>query len=244
MADTTSLDAAFAALQAFDWSADTGFAKTIDAAVVAAHGDAAARADLERRFVAILTADTSRAAKEYACRRLVPLGTAAAVPALAALLPLPDHSHMARCPLERIAAPAAGQALRDALASLHGDLAIGMMASLGARGEDASVPALAKRLGAAGPEGMAAALALGRIGSPAAAAALAEADAFGGGPRADAVADARLACAERLLAGGDAAAAATAYRALAAGAAGKPTARRIELAATRGLLACLDRSAS
>lgn len=244
MADAAPLDDAFAALRAFDWSADGGFAKTIDAAVVAAHGDDAARADLERRFVAILSADASRAAKDYACRRLVPVGTATAVPALAALLPAADHSHLARGALERIAAPEAGQALRDALAALHGDLAIGMMASLAARGDAASVPLLAERLRGDGPEAVAAAVALGRIGSPAAATALAGVDAFGGGPRASAVADARLACAERLLASGNAAAAATAYRALAAGAAGKPAARRIELAATRGLLACADRTAS
>jgi hypothetical protein len=244
VADARPLDTAFAALRAFDWSADAGFAKTLDAAVVAAHGNDAARADLERQFVEILAADTSRAAKDYACRSLVPLGTAAAVPALAALLPSPDHSHMARWALERIAAPAAGKALRDALATLRGDLAIGMMASLAARGDAASVPALVEHLQADGPEAVAAAVALGRIGTPAAAAALADADAFAGGARATAVADARLACAERLLAAGDAAAAAAAYKALAAGAAGKPAARRIELAATRGLLACADRTAS
>jgi hypothetical protein len=184
MADAASLDAACAALAAFDWSADSGFAKTLDAAVIAAHGHEAARADLEHRFAAVLAAGTSRAAKEYACRKLAMIGTAASVPALAALLPQPDHSHMARFTLERIAAPEAGKALRDALAALRADLAIGMMASLAARGDAASVPALAARLQADGPEAVAAAVALGRIATPEAAAALATADAFAGGPRA------------------------------------------------------------
>jgi hypothetical protein len=244
MADAASLDAACAALAAFDWSADSAFAKTLDAAVIAAHGHEAARADLERRFAAVLPAGTSRAAKEYACRKLAMIGTAASVPALAALLPQADSSHMARFALERIAAPEAGTALRDALAALRGDLAIGMMASLAARGDAASVPALAIRLQADGTEAVAAAVALGRIATPEAAAALAKADAFADGPRATAVADARLACAERLLAAGNAAAATAAYESLVAGAAGKPAARRIALAATRGLVACADATAS
>jgi hypothetical protein len=55
-----------------------------------------------------------------------------------------------------------------------------------------------------------------------------------------AVVDARLACAESLLAAGKRADAMAVYKALAAAAAGKPTSKSIELAATRGILACLD----
>jgi hypothetical protein len=68
--DTTTLDAPFAALAAYDYGGDATSFKTIDAAVVAAHGDAALVADLEKRFTAILGAGSSRAAKEYACRKL------------------------------------------------------------------------------------------------------------------------------------------------------------------------------
>ena len=39
--DTTTLDSPFAALAAFDWGADAAPLGVIDAAVVAAHGDAA-----------------------------------------------------------------------------------------------------------------------------------------------------------------------------------------------------------
>jgi hypothetical protein len=108
--DPASLDAAFAALAAFDWGADAAAFAPIDAAVIAAHGDAAARADVEKRLAAVLGGGPSRAAKEYACRKLSMIGTAASVPALASLLADPDSSHMARFALERIAAPEASSA--------------------------------------------------------------------------------------------------------------------------------------
>ena len=68
--DTTTLDAPFAALAGFDWGADATPLAAIDAAVVAAHADAALAGDLEKRLGAIVSGPASRAAKEYACRRL------------------------------------------------------------------------------------------------------------------------------------------------------------------------------
>ncbi|MFM8805551.1 MAG: hypothetical protein ACKOK8_16865, partial [Planctomycetia bacterium] len=94
--DPTSLDKPLEVLKAFDWGGDTSAFQPIDDAVIAAHGDSAARADLEKRLAALLAAPTSRAAKEYVCRKLSLIGTAASVPSLAALLPEKDHSHMAR----------------------------------------------------------------------------------------------------------------------------------------------------
>ena len=54
------------------------------------------------------------------------------------------------------------------------------------------------------------------------------------------IVNARLACAEGLLAGGKRADALAIYQGLAKAAAGKPDAKAIELAATRGILACAD----
>ena len=82
--DSATLDAPFAALAAFDWGGDAKPLAEIDAAVVAAHGDAALTAELERRLAALLGSQASRAAKQYACRKLSLIGTAASVPALAA----------------------------------------------------------------------------------------------------------------------------------------------------------------
>jgi len=238
--DLTSLEVPFAALKAYDWGGDAAAFKTIDDAVVAAHADAALRADLEKRLGAILGPGTSRAAKEYACRKLMMIGTAASVPALAALLGDADNSHMARFALERIPGPEATQALRDALGNAQGTLRIGMIESLGSRGDAASVPALTPFLSGDPPVAAAAATALGHIHTPEALAALSTADPLAGSGVGRAVVDARLATAEALLASGKRAEAQAVYQALADAVKGKPGAKPVEVAAARGILACLD----
>jgi len=238
--DPATLDAPFVALAAYDWDADPAPLKAIDAAVVAAGTDSGVRAAVELRLVAILAPETSRAAKEYACRKLCLIGTAASVPALAALLVDPENSHMARFALERIEVPEAAAALRAGLGVVTGDLRIGMMSSLAARRDAASVPLLMPLLGGDASVAVAAARALGLIGTPAAAAALAKVEAPG--PVAAAAADARLACAEGLLAADERTAARTIYESLAAASSGRPEARTVFLAATRGILACADTS--
>ncbi len=125
------LDDAFEALKKYDWGTDRAPLAPIEDAVTAAHGKADARKDLENRLLAALNSDISRDAKDYVCRKLTIVGTAASVPALAGLLGDKDHSHMARFALERIPAPEAAQALRDALAKLSGNLKIGVISSLG-----------------------------------------------------------------------------------------------------------------
>jgi hypothetical protein len=193
--DLTTLDEPFKALAAYDWGADAAPFKTIDAAVIAAHADKTLRAELEKRFVALLGAGTSRAAKEYVCRKLMMIGTAASVPALAALLGDSDNSHMARFALERIPGPEAGAALNTALATMGEQLKVGMISS---------------------------------------------ADPFAAEGVGEAIVNARLACAEAFLAGGKRADALAIYQALAKAAASKADAKAVELAATRGILACAD----
>lgn len=243
--DTTTLDAPFAALAGFDWGADATPLAAIDAAVVAAHADAALAGDLEKRLGAIVSGPASRAAKEYACRRLAVIGTKASVPVLAARLADTDDSHMARFALERIPAPEAGDALRQALGTVRGDLVIGMISSLANRRDEASVAPLALLVrGESASVATAAAAALGRIATPAAAAALATATATAtSGPVAAAVTDARLACADALVAAGDRAAAKAIYEAVAAAVGDGPQTHRdraVRIAARSGVLACLD----
>jgi hypothetical protein len=242
--DTATLDAPFAALKAYDWGADASALKPIDEAIVATQSDAAARSDIERRLIALLGPDTSRACKEYVCRKLAVIGTAVAVPALAPLLADGDNSHMARFALEPIPGPEAGNALRAALGAVGGKLAIGMLSSLATRRDAAAVPMIAGLLSAGGTTAVAAATALGAIQTPEAIAALAKADPLAGDAVARAIVDARLACAEGLLRQGKRAEARALYDQLATAAAGKPAARAIELAATRGIVACLDTTAS
>ena len=76
------LDKAFEALKTYDWGMDPSLIKPIDEAIVATHGDAAARKDLESRLIEVLKSDAPRAAKDAVCRALRTIGTAAAVPAL------------------------------------------------------------------------------------------------------------------------------------------------------------------
>lgn len=232
------LDEAFKALQQYDWGTDRAPLAPIDDAVVAAHSNSETRKDLETRLVAALKSKISRDAKDYVCRKLRVVGTAACVPALAELLGDPDHAHMARYALQCIPAAEAGKALRDALPTLSGNLKIGVIGSIGDRRDRSAVEALAHSLTDNDVAvARAAASALGTIGGAEAAAALASAR-----PAADAreaVIDARLACAEALLADNQTAAAQAIYQSLATGGQQK----LVRLAATRGMLACAAKNA-
>jgi len=228
------LDQAFAALNVYDWGKNRPVLNPIDQAVVDTHGDDAARKKLEARLTAVLSADVTRAAKDFVCRKLRVVGTAESVPMLAALLPQKDFSHMARYALERMPAAEAAQALRDALPKLHGELKIGVIGSLGVRQDEASIPALGALVGGDDARvARSAASALGDICTPAAARALAAAKPDPMPVRA-AVADASLSCAEALLADGKKGAARNIYKLLS----GAEWPKQIRLAAMRGLLAC------
>jgi hypothetical protein len=239
--DPASLDAPFAALAAFDWGGDAKALQPIDAAVVAAHGDPALAAELEKRFGAVLAGGASRAARQYACRKLSLVGTAASVPALAALLGDKDESHMARYALERIPAPEATAALRTALGQVGGDLTIGMLSSLAAKRDAASVPAIAALVTGDSAVAVAAAEALGIMATPEAAAALAGATA--GGAAAEAVLDARLACADVFLKAGRKAEARAIYEAVSKAVGDTPATHRgraVRMACQRGLFAAME----
>jgi HEAT repeat protein len=252
MKNQESIDKAFEALKTFQWGTDRTVLAPIDDAIPETHGDAAARKELESRLAAVLGSGLSRAAKDFACRKLMVIGTAASVPALASLLNDNDLSHMARYALERIDAPEAAQALRDALPSLKGKLKIGVIGSLGVRRDTAAIAVLTAALGAAdaahhtvtsasggdiGTLGSAdlalataAATALGDIGTEQAVESLSGATAASAVK--PAVSDAMLAAAERLLAEGKKVAALGVYKRLLKD---NPP-KNVRLAATRGLL--------
>jgi HEAT repeat protein len=232
--ESDMLDQAFDALKTYDWGMDPKVLNPIDEAVVATHGDDAARGELESRLAAVLKTDVSRDAKDFVCRKLRVIGTAASVPTLAALLADAELSHMARYALERIPAPEAAQAMRDALPTLDDELKVGVMGSLGVRQDAASVPLLAKQLSNANTAvARSAALALGAIRDSAAADALAGGQADNGEVRM-AVTDASLACAESLLAEGKKIDAMKIYKRFV----GEDQPKHVRVAATRGMLAC------
>jgi len=225
------LEQAFEALKTYDYGVDRHVLDPIDEAVVSTHNDPAARKDLESRLVAVLPSNAPRDARDYVCRQLRTIGTAASVPALEALLPDPDLSHMARYALERIPASQAGEALERQLRKLNGQLKIGVISSLGTRGQGVS---LLKPLLQDSDEAVAraAAIALGRIASADASKALASAK-----PRpalAAVFADASMSCAEKLLATGHTKEAKATYELLLKS---NPP-ELIRRAADRGLKAC------
>lgn len=228
------LDQAFEALKTYDWGAERSPLEPINEAVISSRNDAVARKDLEARLIAALKTPISRDAKDYVCRKLMQIGTAASVSTVAELLADKDLSHMARFALERNPAPEAAQALRDALPRVAAPLKVGIISSLGQRRDVASVASLAKMLNDTdGTIARSAALALGAIRTSEAAKALGSAKATA--PETQiAITDASLSCAESLLAAGNKSEALVIYKSLL----GEGQSKQVRLAATRGMLAC------
>lgn len=224
--------AAVDALNDFDWGQPYDKLKPLDEAIAASFGNSEARKAIEQKLIAVVKSNASRGAKDYACRKLMLIGSAASVPTLAALLADKEMSHMARFALERMEIAEAAKALRDAVATTSGAQKIGVIGSIGARGDAEAVPVLAASLKDTDPEiAAAAATALGLIGTTSAAQALA------GVTPSEAVkpawTDARLACAEKLLAAGDKVQALAIYKSLNT----DDQPKQVRLAATRGMLA-------
>ena len=192
------LDQAFEALKTYKWGVDPKAIKAIKDTIVATHGDAAARKDLESKLAAALATDAPRAAKDSVCRFLKTIGTAHSVEALAKLLHDADLSHMARHALQTNNAPEAVKALVGAMDKAPKKIKIGIISSLGARGTGVPIAPLAKALADKDAEiSTAGALALGAIGSEEAVKALAAAKATDANKIA--VCDAMFQCAENML---------------------------------------------
>ena len=175
---------------------------TVQVTVAAVFGQQAERS--EDDLIAVLKSNASRKEKDAACRELVLVGTAKSVPTLAAMLGDAELSHMARYALEPIPGPEVEAALRDALGKLKGRRLVGVIGSIGVRRDKAATEALAKLLGSDDAEvAAAAARSLGRIGSAAAADALASARSAASPERRPAIVEGLFRCAEALAAGGE-----------------------------------------
>ncbi len=218
-------------LVTYDWGDGRAVPFAIENDVRDAADADALRAVEAKLLKALANPKATQASKQLVCRLLRKAGSPACVPELAKLLTDEKLSHMARWALQHSPAPEATAALLEALGKTKGKLKIGMVTSLGERGDPRAVPAVAKLTAANDAElARAAVHALGRIASSEAAAALAKAS-VGGALRTE-WADASLRCADKTLAKGDAAAAAAVYRKLFA----KDNPRMIRIAALRGLV--------
>jgi HEAT repeat protein len=232
--NSAALDKAFETLKTYDWGADRDTLNPIDQAIVATQGDTAARRALEKMLVDVLADGISRSAQDYVCRKLRVVGTAQSVEALAALLPAEETSHIARYALERIPDEKATEVMRDALPKVGSKLKPGIIGSLGVRRDRKSIAAISKSLGDSDRGvAQAAAQSLGLIGTPAAAKELSEFAKRAPANMKVPVADARLICAEQLLADGEASEAMALYKELN----GDEQPTHVKVAAMKGMLA-------
>jgi HEAT repeat protein len=232
------LDQAFEALNRFDYGTPLSEVQAIEDAIVASHSSNdppnEARKDLEQRLIAALGKSISRCAKDFVCRKLAQIGSAASVPALANLLSVEGNSHLARHALERIPGTEATNALVAATSQLSGKSLLGAIGSLGTRRDDQAVTALTRLLTDSDPAVVrAAALSLGAIGGSRAAEVLQSSLKNITGDRSSLI-DGLLSCAESLLAKKKADEASAIYQSLS----GEDQPRLVQLAAARGLLAC------
>ncbi|MBI2302411.1 MAG: hypothetical protein HYU66_26195 [Armatimonadetes bacterium] len=138
-----------------------------------------------------------------ACRQAAIHGTAACVPPLARLLADPQLSHLARYAMEDMPDKSVDAAFEAALGRLSGSLLVGVINSVAVRRDAGAVGRLAELLTSGTPEvASAAAIALGRIGTPAAAAALGRMSASQPTAYEAALYEGCLACAARLMVDG------------------------------------------
>ncbi|MHC4074316.1 MAG: HEAT repeat domain-containing protein [Planctomycetota bacterium] len=231
--DSAALDKALETLKTYDWGADREALKPIDQAVIATHGDAAARKALEKSLVDALAGGISRSAQDYVCRKLRIVGTTQSVEALAALLPDEETSHIARYALERIPDEKAAEAMRDALPKVSSKLKPGIIGSLGARRDKNSLTVISKLLGDSDIQvARAATQSLGLIGTSAAVKELSNFAKKASATMKLPVADACLVCAEQLLADGEKSEAVALYRELK----GDDQPMHVRAAALKGIL--------
>jgi HEAT repeat protein len=166
----------------------------------------------EQELIAILAGDSPGADKAMACKRLAIYGSADAIPELAKLLSDPQLASWTRIALEAIPDESANTALRDACASLEGNLLIGAVNSIGVRRDRASAQTLIALLKSPDVEvASAAANALGKMGGEVATESLRSYLAEAPTETLSAVAEGCTLCAEQLLDEGNAKAAIEIY---------------------------------
>jgi type 1 glutamine amidotransferase/HEAT repeat protein len=158
---------------------------------------------VEKKFLAFLESEATLASKQFICRELSIIGSEASAETLGAMLTNSETSDMARYAMERIPGKAIDKALRGALAEAGGKEKIGIINTLGMRGDGKSVKALRKLVDDSNTDISAAAIAaLGRIGGSRAAKALGKVKDKLDEPLGSLAVDAYMSCAEKFAADG------------------------------------------
>ena len=119
------------------------------------------------QLAVLLAPASSYGEKLGVCKRLALIGGEESVAALTPMLDDERLSHVARIALEAMPCPAAGRALRDALATTKGERLVGVINSIGVRRDSEAIAELERLLNSSDPLVIsAAANALGRIAGP------------------------------------------------------------------------------
>jgi HEAT repeat protein len=202
-------------LQAYDWGKSGAPLLVVDAEIRKVLGHPERTAKLEAALLEVLRSNASNAAKRGVCKSLSLIATGRSAPTLAAMLTVADTSDMARYVLERMPPGAADAVLLDSIPKTTGRSRVGVVNSIGNRGNSQAVTALAGLLADSDEAtAQASACALGKIGGAAAIRALAsQRNAARARVRSE-VLDAYLVCAVRLAAQGSKSEAAVMYREL------------------------------
>src|SRR5437867_3716941 len=102
---------------------------------------------IEARLVSVLESpEATMPGKQFACQMLRIVGSAKCVPAISKLLVDDQLSHMARYVLQGMRDPLVDAALRKALGQTHGKPRLGVIDTLGDRGDRLSLEAVANML--------------------------------------------------------------------------------------------------
>ena len=203
--DMAELQELLGKVKTYDWGQSRLPLTEVSEIIKKAQGDKSQLAKIEKALLGVLDSDAKRAGKQFVCRELSIIGTEQSVPMLAKMLAGEETSDMARYALERIPGSAVDEALRGALRKARGNARIGIINSLGQRGDVKSVTILSRILGRGRNQetAIAAAAALGQIADSEAASALAEAKNKAEGKLLPVVLDAYLKCADKLVAEGN-----------------------------------------
>ena len=230
-AGNLTVDHAFGLLKTWDYDQPRKPLTFLERHIATTSADPAKKREVADRLVGVIAdAQATEAARQWACQQIALVAGDAQVPVLVKLLgnASPKLADAARRALEGIPGDASLEALRTALAKAKGNLQIGLVNALGQRRNAKSVAALTAILGGTDVRAeVAAAVALGKIGTTEAADALAKRP----GP---ARFDGWLRCLERQVALGNTATAEKFYESVAQG----PEPASSRMIALAGLVRC------
>lgn len=202
-------------VKTYDWGQSRAPLYKVDEILREDGSDKDETAKNEKALLGLLESDTRRAGKQFVCRKLSVIGTKESVPALAKMLTDETDSDMARFALERIPDSSVDDALRKALPNAEGKAKIGIINSLGQRGDKKAVEALGRLVSDSNETvATAAVAALGKIADEQATKILTEAKGRTKGKLQSRVLDAYLLCADKLVADGNKARALLIYKEL------------------------------